>query len=160
MPALKEEPDMFSARICSHAIKSPLATPPVSKGRLRTRGIRCLTLLYGVDLFIKRQATCRGFLYGVDLFIKHVFLEWDLCLLQSVSPAPISPMDYTTPLTPSVVDAMDKFFSNVETYQRNDQATAVCVAMATMIKLILIKDEVAMRWLLRSDNEFDGKVGN
>uniref|UniRef100_A0A8W8ICI4 Hypoxia-inducible factor 1-alpha n=3 Tax=Magallana gigas TaxID=29159 RepID=A0A8W8ICI4_MAGGI len=70
MPALKEEPDMFSARICSHAIKSPLATPP------------------------------------------------------SVSPAPISPMDYTTPLTPSVVDAMDKFFSNVETYQRNDQATA------------------------------------
>lgn len=66
----------------------------------------------------------------------------DLCLLQSVSPAPISPMDYTTPLTPSVVDAMDKFFSNVETYPRNDQATAVCVAMATKIKLILIK----MKW--------------
>lgn len=53
------------------------------------------------------------------------------CVFQSVSPAPISPMDYTTPLTPSVVDAMDKFFSAVETYPRNDQATAVSVAMVT-----------------------------
>nr|XP_022331131.1 hypoxia-inducible factor 1-alpha-like isoform X2 [Crassostrea virginica] len=70
MPALKEEPDMFSTRVCSHPTQSPLATPP------------------------------------------------------SVSPAPISPMDYTTPLTPSVVDAMDKFFSAVETYPRNDQANA------------------------------------
>lgn len=70
-------------------------------------------------------------------------------LFQSVSPAPISPMDYTTPLTPSVVDAMDKFFSNVETYQRNDQANAVCVAMATKIKFHFNK-----RW---SDNELATK---
>ncbi|XP_062580697.1 hypoxia-inducible factor 1-alpha-like isoform X2 [Saccostrea cucullata] len=70
LPVLKEEPDVFSKRVCSQQAYSPLSSPA------------------------------------------------------SVSPAPVSPMDYTNPLTPSVVDAMDKFFSAVDTYPRKDQAAA------------------------------------